>query len=546
MARVPKKWIRNDADQLAVERGCTFDLRAAEHVRDFFAQFIRQSIGQWDKQPLTLLPWEWEEWIAPLYGWKRPDGRRRFTSAHIQTGKKNGKSTVLSAIDIYHLVADGENVPLIYNIGCDKSHAADLFGECKRMVEASPELLERLEVIDGDSRIVYPARNGKIITASKVVESKEGKNCSLVVLDDFHRQANDRMFKMMRYAGSARRQPLRIVASNAGTTDDVARDSVCYRQYKYSKAVVKGTIPDITHLTVIHEPDDPEKCDINNPKNWYAANPSLGITLDIETFKHDLESAKADPSELDEFKQLRMSIWVANRDRYLPESAWSQCGQYLVDEPALHGRRAWGGLDLASTKDLTAFALLVVDYDGNPNVIFRHWIPEDTVASHEHDDRVPYMRWIEEGYLRTTPGEVADYAFIRRDIVDLCSQYEVEKILSDRWNATAIVTCLREQDGLNVEFLGQGFASLSAPTKELLRLTLSDRLRPGDNPLVNWQAANAIAQRDAAGNEKLDKKKSSNKIDGLAALVNAIAGWIADEDPNDEGSVYESRGALVF
>jgi phage terminase large subunit-like protein len=550
--------VRGPADELAMSEGCWFDLRAAEFVRSFLEGFCKQSIGEWAEQPLTLLPWQWQDVVAPLYGWKRPDGRRRFRSAYIQVAKKNGKSTLVSGLSLYHLLADGEAVPEIDLCACDKTQAGIVYNEASRMRASSASLRDRIEDIPSELRLICPANRGKIEAMSKVSETKDGFNPSLVVFDELHRAKDDALWRVFRYAGRARRNFLRIVITTAGTSEDVERKSVCYQQYRYSCDVRDGKIPDSSHLVAIYEPPDAEDTtavDLDDRAVWQAANPSLGHTITVETFKQDLAAARNSPRELAEFQQLCLNLWVSSRTRFLKEEDWRRCGRGVVDEAELAGRPCFAGLDLASTTDLAALALVFPfdEPDGGGQtlkVIWRCWCPRDGAERRSRADGVKYLEWAEQGWLTLTDGGVTDYDYIRREIAGdaaqgikgLADRFRIQKLLVDRWNASQLVIDLRDKDGVDVEMLGQGFASLSAPTKELERQVLSGRLHHGGNPLAGWMAGNANVATDAAGNLKLDKAKSTERIDLLASLVNAVAGWMASGGELLGPSVYEERG----
>lgn len=555
MPRVDRRWIRTPSDELAVREGCTFDLAAAEHVRDFLAGNCRHSIGQFAGQPFELLEWQWLDIVAPLYGWQRPDGRRRFKSAYIQVAKKNGKSTLISGLALLHLVADGEQVPRCYLLACDKLQAGNIYEECSRMVEASPELKAVVEDVPSQKIIACPSNRGQIITLSKIVESKDGFNASLVIFDELHRQKTDAMWKIMRYAGRSRRQPLRIAITTAGDSEGVERKSICYQQYDYSKKVLAGTVKDITHLAVIYEPEGGQDADIDDPAVWKAANPSLGLTINLDDFRADLAEAKQIPSQLEEFKQLSLNIWVSNRKRFLPKEAWDACrgGPIIPDE--LRGLPCFAGLDLASTVDIAALATIHPEGDDGPvHVRMYFWVPEDNAAVRERRDRVPYKTWGEAGLITLTPGNVIDYRAIRlaiagdtrQGIKGIAREHQLRKLGVDPYNAYQLTQQLQEEDGLPVEEVRQGYRTLSAPTKELERLVMSRRLHHGGNEVLDWMAGNAIVRKDPAGNVKLDKERGPEKIDGMAALVNAIAVWTGSPSEESQDSIYNERDVIFL
>lgn len=552
MAKVDPRWIRTPSDELAIAEGCTFDLAAAEHVRDFLATNCRQSIGEFAGRPLELLDWQWSDIVAPLYGWKRPDGRRRFKTAYIQVAKKNGKSTLISGLSLYHLLADGENVPRCYLLACDKFQAGNIYEECSRMVEASDELKAVLDDLASQKLIACPSNRGQIITLSNVVESKDGFNASLVVFDELHRQKTPRLWNIMKYAGRSRREPIRIAITTAGDTEGIERKSICHQQYEYSKKILSGAIKDPSHLAVIYEPAEGQNADIDDPAVWHSANPSLGTTISVEDFRTDLQQAKENPSDLEEFKQLRLNIWVSNRRRFLPKARWDACRGEPVEPEFLRGLPCYAGLDLASTIDIAALALLYVDEENERfHVRMRFWVPEDNAAERETRDRVPYRTWGAKGLIDLTEGNVIDYTAIRiaiagdpsSDVPGIARECQLVKLGYDPFNAYQLSQQLRDEDGIPLVEVRQGYRTLSAATKEVERLVMSQRLQHDGNEVLDWMCGNAITRKDPAGNIKLDKERCPEKIDGMAALVNAVAVWMAG--PGDESnSVYDDRGMI--
>lgn len=545
--RVPSKWIRSPADELAVREGCYFDPRPPEMIREFLGEFCRQSIDVWQGQPLELIDWQWDDFVGPLYGWHQADGRRRFKSAYLQVAKKNGKSTLISGLSIAELVISGVGVPTIYLAACDKKQTGIVYDELVRMIEASPELLGRLRIKRSDSQVFYDEINGKIEALSKIAESKDGFNPSLVIFDELHRHKSPDLWNVMLHAGAARRNKLRIAITTAGTAEDVERNTICYQQYRHSKRVLSGEVPDTTHLAVIYEAGDgdPDGVDIDDPAVWRAANPSMGATIDEREFRAELETAKLDPLQLQLFLQLRLNLWVSGRKRLFSVQAWRK-GNGPVDLEALRGRPCYGGLDLSSTLDMSAFALVFPDDAGESfDVLVFFWLPSEAGMERERLNRPVYMRWASQGLVKMTDGAAIDYRVIRDDINALAALYDLRVIEADPDNATHLLTLLGDEDGIKVELIRQGGRSLNAPTKELLRLVVEGLLRHGGNEVLAWMAGNAVGVRDSNDNLRLDKEKSGEKIDGMAALVNALAGYLLHgQGGGDPLAMYLSRGLL--
>ena len=518
-------------DPEAIERGFWFDPDAGERVATFFRRFLRHSKGRFAGQPFELLPWQ-RDLVDRLYGWKRPDGTRRYRESSVWVPKKNGKSTLIAGLELYHLVADGEPGAEVYTGARDRKQSSIIYRECESMVRASPELATRLKLVPSTKRIVFTDANAFLEALSADVGSKEGLNPSYSCIDELHVQHDRRLYDTLRYGGTARTQPLLQTISTAG--DEV--ESIGREIWDHSHAVIDGTISDPAFLPIVYaaSPDD----DFEDPSVWRKANPSMGFTMDETRFGEELTAAKRSPSDWSSFLRYRLNLWLGSTDRYLDLAAWNACGAPF-DPAELDGLPCWCGLDLATTTDLAAFAAL---YPGG-RATWHFWLPKDGIEEASRRDRVDYREWARQGFVTPTPGRVIDYSFIRAAILTHNDRCPITQLGTDPYNARQLCTQLREQDGLNVVEVRQGYLSLSGPTKELGRMTMANEIRHGSNPVANWQADNACVESDPAGNIKLSKRASRRRIDGLAALVNAIACRIAGEG---EPVVYEDRGLLIL
>lgn len=533
---VDPRWIQNASDRLAVEQGCWFDEDAGQFVCDFIETLCCQSQDEWAGKPIELIPWQ-RDFLMRLFGWKRPNGRRRFRRAYVEIAKKNGKSTLLSALVIYLLLGDNAGGPKIFINGADREQAKIIFDETAAMVRQSPELESRIDLKVNDHRLVWEEGNGVIIANSGVVDTKDGRNGSAVVFDELHRQPDRRMWNVFRYAGAARSQPLLISLTTAGEEED----GVWHDQRKYSEDVNAGLIPDTTHLGIVYRADPTD--DVDDPATWAKANPSLGYTIDPEAFAADLAEAKQVPIDWNEFLRLRLNIVARSSEKFLPDGVWA-AGNAPVDEESLRGLACWLGLDLSSVNDLTALIAVFGDPDSGYTILCRFYLPEDNIVALERQHRVPYRHWADQGFITLTPGGSVDYEFIRADVLRWAALYDVQSVFVDPCNATHLIYELRDQDGLDVKEIRQGTMSLNAPTKELLRLAIAGLLRHGGHPVLRWHASNAVVTKDENENIRLNKKKSREKIDGMAGLVNAIAAAMDGGGPRAGRSKYEDEDLL--
>ena len=387
------------------------------------------------------------------------------------------------------------------------------------MVDKSPELSARLEVLRSRGRITDPIGYGSIVKNSADAPSKDGVNASASIFDELHRFKSRDLWEVFDYAGASREQPIRIVITTAGEEES----GPWWEQRDYSEKVNAGIIPDVAHLGIIYRAL--EEDDIDDRATWRKANPSLGHTISEEDFAKDLAKAKETPSEWANFRRLRLNIVARGDQAFVGIEQWDACNAHAIlskTEPIL------GGLDLSQLDDLTALAIVAGDPESGFDVEMAFWLPEENIVNLEKRHQVPYRTWADMGLITLTPGNVIDYSFIRHHINALAQERDLVKLLIDPYNATKLGLELKEQDGLPVEYIRQGYLSLSGPTKELLRLILSGQLRHGGHPILRWHASNCVAEQDAAGNIKLSKRKSAKKIDGMAALVNAIAAAVGN------------------
>lgn len=278
---------------------------------------------------------------------------------------------------------------------------------------------------------------------------------------------------------------------------------------------------------------------------WKKANPSLGITVGIDKVQAACESAKQNPSEENSFRQLRLNQWVKQAVRWMPMDKWDKCA-FAVNEDDLRGRVCYGGLDLSSTTDITAFVLVFPPLDEEDKYVILpyFWIPEDTLDLRVKRDHVPYDVWERQGYLQTMEGNVIHYGYIEKFIEKLGERFNIREIAFDRWGAVQMVQNL-EGMGFTVVPFGQGFKDMSPPTKELMKLTLEQRIAHGGHPVLRWNMDNIFVRTDPAGNIKADKEKSTEKIDGAIATIMALDRAIRCGN-NNCASVYDDRGLLFI
>lgn len=509
-------------------RGLRFDAdEAARAIK--FCGLCRHSKGEWAGQPLVLSPWQ-QFIVASLWGWKRADGTRRFRVAYIEVPRKNGKSTMLSALVLLLLIADREPGAEVYCAATKRDQARIVFEESKRMVQASPALSKRVTCYRSNMHVLATASKCEPLSAD--ADTLDGLNPSGVIVDELHKHKTRAMWDVLDTATGARRQPLIAAITTAGED----REGVCYEQHSYSRQVLDGTIEDdswFSYIACLDEGDD-----YRDPKVWAKANPNLGVSVKPEDLERKITKAEGSPAALDAVLRLHFNVWTDQANSLIDMDAWRRCPAVHIDLYDVAGWPVFAGLDLASRFDIAALVLLLPPArpDDPVDLICRFWIPEETAVAKVKHDRVPYTTWIRQGWVQATPGDVIDFDRIRRDVNALRDEDElqIEEIGFDPWNATQLATQL-DGDGFTMVQLYQGFKVLAEPTQQLLALIRQGRLNHGGNPVLTWMASNCIADQSGEGHLKPSKKKSINKIDGIAALCMALHRWAANPDATDEG-----------
>ena len=502
-----------------------------------FIENLRHTKGRWDGCRFWLLPWQ-ERIVRDIFGVVKEDGTRQFRTAYVEIPKKNGKSELAAAVALYLLYADNEAAAEVYGAAADRQQASIVFDVSRRMVEMSPALMKRSKIMAAGKRLVNYSNAGFYQVLSAEAFTKHGLNVSGLVLDELHAQPNRQLVDVLtKGSGDARTQPLYFLITTAGTD----RNSICYEYHSKAADILAGKRIDASFYPVIYGLDDGD--DWNDEANWYKANPSLGHTIQIDRVRDAYTEALQNPAEENVFRQLRLDQWVGSTVAWIPEHIYDK-GARPINPDALKGRDCYAGLDLSSTSDITAFVMVFPPrYDGDEYIVLPHfWLPRETLDLRVRRDHVPYDVWEKQGLFHITEGNVVDYNFVRKTINELGTQYHILEIGVDRWNATQLITDL-EGDGFIMVPIGMGFKDMSPAMKELYKLLLEGRINHGGNPVLRWMAGNVVAEIDAAENIKPSKKKATEKIDGIVALIMALDRCVRHEQT---GSVYDERGLMTF
>jgi phage terminase large subunit-like protein len=546
-------------DPFATARTSWLDEDAAQRAIDFFHECLRHIEGAEAGKPFLLQPWQ-QAVIGNLFGWKKTDrkGRvvRRYREMLLYIPRKNGKTPLAAGICNYLLFCDGEPGAQIYCAAAEKEQAALLYRQAKGMIEQEPELASRAKIYTGYKSVVLlddPGSVFKVLSAD--ADTKHGGNSHAVLIDELHAQPNRDLVDVLQtsMASDNRAQPLLVHI----TTADFDRESICNEKHDYAGKVRDGVIDDESFLPVVYEIklDD----DWKDPAVWGRANPNLGISVSLDYLERECKRAQETPTYENTFKRLHLNLKTQNDVRWLSLDRWDACA-YLAGpgvagadakawldraEQLLRGRRCYAGLDLSSKIDVTASVLVFPPDDEDPlwRVLPRFWVPRDNAEQRERKDRVPYLTWGNQGFITLTDGNVIDYDRVKAQILADAKAFDLQEVSYDPWAATQIALQL-QADGASVVEFGQGFRSMSEPTKELEKLVTARQLAHGNNPVLRWMASNVSVEEDAAGNKKPSKKKSTGRIDGIVALVMALGRAICT--PDESKSVYEARGIRSF
>ena len=511
-------------------KGSWFDEAAVKKAMDFFA-LLPFVDGEKAGQPLEILPWQYQEVIRPLFGWMRKDGTRLYRELYLRVARKNSKSTLCAAIAGYLTFADDEPGARVYAAAVDREQAGEVFQTFSDMVKASLQLnpeankrvrLLRREVEYQPQRI--PGAPARFHILSGDTGNKDGLNISGGIIDELHAHPTDEIYRLLNQGTASRRQPLIVSITTAGVW---APDSICVERDEYTRRIAKGILKDPAFLGIIYELDEGD--DWADEKNWIKANPGLGVTLPKDFLRRERDKAKASVSAQNAFRMKHTNEWMQQNLRWIELGLWdsnayrtNEDGEpYITLESELEGRDCYGGLDIGSVSDLTAWAMVFPDSDGHVDVLMRFFAPEGALEEGKQN-AVIYREWQASGVLQITRGNSTDYAYVREQIVRDAQRFNLLGLNIDSLFQGAQLGAELVDEGLNVATMRQGFLSYGLPMKEFERRLNERQIHHQANPALRFCADNVVVAQDAAGLLKPAKDKSRNKIDGISALVMAF------------------------
>lgn len=487
-----------------------FDEETARKAIGFFHDCLKHQEGKKALEPFLLEDWQ-KAVIGNMYGWKT-DGTlatRRYREAFIFQARKNGKTTIAAGIALKALFADGEYGAQVYSAAGDRDQAKLIYRQAAGMVRSDEYLNERGKVYQ--SAIVFEERNSSYKAISREAGAAHGQNPHCVVVDELHVQKTRDLVDTLHTGMANRRQPMIVYITTAGYD----KESICYEKYNYACQVRDGLVHDPSFLPVIYEagPDD----DWKSERTWRKANPNLGISVSLDYLRRECQRAQDIPAYENTFRRLHLNQWTEQDVRAIPMDQW-HAGAIDFDTESLVGCECWAGLDLASTQDVTA---LVLCFERDDTAIWLpfFWVPENAARDRERRNKTRFDQWIRTGAMTKTPGDMADYGFIRQTLNELKQKYDIREVAYDPWNGRQLAIELQEDDGFTMVEFQQGYRSMTEPTKQMLGMLASGTLKHANNPCLNWMAGNFAVEADAAGNLKPSKKKSTEKIDGIVAGI---------------------------
>jgi phage terminase large subunit-like protein len=502
--------------------GAWYDQAAVEKVRAVFRQLRHSKGRRFQGTPFELTDWQVDWIVAPVFGWKNPDGTRVVRTLYVEIPRKQGKSAIASGFALVLLAADGEPGAEVYAAAGSLKQAGRVFDEAKTMVRRSPALNKRCRSLR--STIEYPATDSVFTVVSSAGDLAHGLNVSGAVIDELHVHKKRDLVDAIETGVGFRDQPLIIIITTADDGDDY---TIYAEKHEYCRKVAAGIVVDPTFYGVIWAAEDDD--DPLAEATWEKVMPGLDVTVKRDFLRSEALKAANSPQNLVRFRRLYLNQRLRATSRWLDLASWDLSAG-LVDESRLKGRRAWGGLDLSSVSDMTAYVMVVEDPDDDEvlKVVPKFWLPREVLPELQQRLNVPFEDWVRDGLLELTEGNAIDYDVVQQAVLDSAKQYDLQQVSYDRLFAGQLVQNLAATR-IDVAPVSQTFVGLSTASKELERMTLTCRLQHGGHKVLRWHAECVEVLRDNSDNikpVKPDRNKSTKRIDGIAAEVMALDGYL--------------------
>lgn len=527
-------------------------------VRRFlvFTRKLRHVKGKFGGAPLVPDLWQIVYALAPVFGWRQADGNRYFRELFFEVPRKNGKSTISSAIALYLLMADSnlkagrlfEPGAEVYAAATTTDQARAVFRPAEAMARRSPSLSRRLGIVK-DRALVYDRTISRFEVISgdpAKAEEKMGGNVSGAVIDETHVHKDRRLIDTIETGTPGREQPLVCHLTTAGADTD---GTIYAEKHDLAVAIAEGKVTDVRTWAVIYTIPEELAERWDDREVWQVANPGLGISVSIDYLENEAAKALRSEPKRAAFCRLHLNRRTATVSRWVDLEVYDRSAAHVAPTWDQHrGRPAYGGLDLSNSLDLSAAAWIVPRWVPDPedpdfeievlDVVLRCWTPAGRLKARPPKERELFARWIKQGWLKSTPGDVIDYDRIEDELFTDADHLEVARLSFDRWGSKMLEQHLRD-GGLTMLPVGQGFAGISPAMKATERLIYEGRLRTGGNPLLRYAFENLAVELDASGNVKPNRKRSTGHVDPAVAVVMAVESYSRETYGT---SVYEERG----
>jgi phage terminase large subunit-like protein len=512
-----------------------YDPVAADRVINWIEKYCRHVRGDKAGDLIRLDDWQKEDILRPAFGLKRKtNGKRKFKTVYVEIPKGNAKSTLGSAIALYLLGADGQKGAEVYSAAGDREQARIIFDNARFMIEQDKVLSKHYQVYQYSIHKRGTANYYKVISAES--HTKHGFNPSGLLFDEVHIQPNRDLWDTLTAGQMKRDESICFAFTTAGFD----KQSICWELHEKARKIKEGIITDDSFLGLIYTVDD--KHDISDPNTWAMANPGLGTIISYDNLAIEYGKVIANSSYENTFRRLHLNQWTETYEAWIQDSEWTACDQG-GDPELLKGKLCFGGLDLASTRDFNSLCLLFPKDEDTADVLMWFWIPADMI-----DKRimqlVDFAQWTNSGWITTVEGNAVDHNMILNDIRRLSEEYNIQSIGYDRKFAAPIVVGL--SDAVEMLPCDQSITALSSPTKQLDIMVAKGQLNHYGNPVLRWMVSNVKIYRDANDNIKIVKHKSTDKVDGVVALVMAIAQWMESKTKKNVSSYSDGHDLIAF
>jgi phage terminase large subunit-like protein len=527
------EWVAGKYQQLAVDRfvndlkrtNLKFNIEEGERWCKFFS-LLKHSKGKQHLNKSFVLE-DWQVFlIMNIYGWQKLDGLRRFKNVYIEIARKNGKSTLVTGMGLGALLIDREATPEVYSAATKGDQARIIFEEASRMIGKSSLLSNKLTVMR-DS-IFCKANFGVFKPLASDSKTLDGLNVHFAAIDEVHAHKSSEVIDLLDTATGAREQPLIVEITTSGSN----KGTICYKHNELTKKILEGVIKNDAWFGVVYSIDEGD--DWKDDKVWIKANPNLGVSKRKEYMYEQFEKAQQMPSFLNTFLRLDLNVWTGSTTRWISDETWMDCYEDFTEQDLL-GMECIAGCDLASVGDTNAISLLF-KVDNEFKLLNYFFVPAETKQKKYELENINYPEWVRDGdIIETTLPSRDDEAIILK-VLEIKSKFKLKSIAFDRWQSEDIVHKL-ESVGVECVAFGQGYRSMSYPTKKLEEMVTNKQLKHNGNKAMRWMVSNIMIERDAADNIKINKAKSSDKVDGPVSLVMAL-GTMLDYERKNINSQY--------